>query len=95
LHFSQTLTGILSIAIVMTIPSCQLDYLWNELQPSNGGHTCDPDIEVGRHRHLIQILMHSGHEKLRPRPLTRGDRGKQISEFKASLGQSMFQVKNS
>jgi hypothetical protein len=28
-------------------------------------------------------------------PLIPGDRGKQISEFKASLGQNKFQVKNS
>jgi hypothetical protein len=28
-------------------------------------------------------------------PLTPGDRGKQISEFKAILGQSKFQVNNS
>jgi hypothetical protein len=28
-------------------------------------------------------------------PLVPGDRGKQISEFKGSLGQSKFQIKNS
>ena len=27
--------------IVMAILGCQLDYIWNELQSRNGGHTCD------------------------------------------------------
>jgi hypothetical protein len=27
-------------------------FLWTELQSRNGGHTCDPDLEVGRHRLL-------------------------------------------
>ena len=30
---------------VMGIIGCQLDYIWNELQPRNGGHTFDPDLE--------------------------------------------------
>ena len=34
----------------MAIPDCQLDYIWNELQSRNGGHTRDPDLEAGRHR---------------------------------------------
>jgi hypothetical protein len=29
------------------------DDIWNELQSRNGGHTCDPDLEAGRHRLLI------------------------------------------
>jgi hypothetical protein len=41
---------------VMAIPGCQLDYIWNELQYRNGGHSCDPDLEAGRHRLLTQIL---------------------------------------
>ena len=31
---------------VMVILSCQLDSIWNELQPRNGGHTWDPDLEA-------------------------------------------------
>ena len=31
---------------VMAIPNCQLDYIWNEQQPRNGGHTCDADLEA-------------------------------------------------
>ena len=42
---------------VMAIPSWQPDYIWNELQSRNGGHSCDSDIEVGRHKLLIKILM--------------------------------------
>ena len=50
----------------MVIPSCQLDYIRGELKSRNGGHTCDPDLEAGRHKFLIQILKHSGHESLGP-----------------------------
>ena len=41
---------------VMAILGCQLDYIWNELQSRNGGHTCDPDLEAGRFRLLTWIL---------------------------------------
>lgn len=41
---------------VMAISGCQVDYTWNELQSRNGGHTCDPDLEVKRHRLLTQFL---------------------------------------
>jgi hypothetical protein len=62
--------------------------IWNELQSRNG-----------RHGFFIQILRNSGHEKFWPKhryiPLIPGDKGKQISEFKASLGQSKFWVKKS
>ena len=44
------------IMIVVAIPRCQLDYLWNELQSRTGGHTCDPDLEAGRHKFLTWIL---------------------------------------
>jgi hypothetical protein len=30
----------------LAIPGFQLDYIWNELQSRNDGHTCDPDLEV-------------------------------------------------
>jgi hypothetical protein len=41
---------------VKTIPGCQLDYIWNELQSRNGGHTCGPYLMAGRHRFLTWIL---------------------------------------
>ena len=40
---------------VMAIPGCQLDYVWTELQVRIGGHTCDPDLEAGRHNFLTWI----------------------------------------
>jgi hypothetical protein len=65
------------LAANMAIPSCQLDYIQDELQSRNGGggNACDPDLEAGRHRLLIQILAwddtlliqilrHGGHENL-------------------------------
>lgn len=33
-------------ASVMAIPSCQLDYIRNELQSRNGGYIWDPDLEA-------------------------------------------------
>jgi hypothetical protein len=42
--------------IVMAIPDCQLDYIWNELQSINGGNTCDPDLEVETQKRLSWIL---------------------------------------
>ena len=67
----------------MAIPSCQLDYIWNELQARIGGSP------------VIQILRHNGHENIRPRQsgthfLIPGDRSQQISEFKASPGTEQF-----
>ena len=57
-------------------------------------HTCDPDLEAGRHRLLVWILRNSGHESLHPgmvlHTFNPGDKGKQNLEFKASLGQSRF-----
>ena len=54
---------------VMAIPGCQLDYIWNELHSRNGGHICDRDLETGRKVSDLdldmEILRHSGHEKLR------------------------------
>ena len=40
----------------MAILGCHLDYVWNELQSRNGGHTCNTDLEAGRHRLLNWIL---------------------------------------
>ena len=55
----------------MAIPGCQLDYIWNEIQSRIGGHTCDADLEAEKHVSDLdpgmEILKHSGHEKLRPR----------------------------
>jgi hypothetical protein len=42
--------------IVVVIPGCQFGYIWNELQSRIGGHTCDPDLEAGRHKFLTCIL---------------------------------------
>ena len=42
--------------IVMAIPGCQLDYIWNELQSRIGRLTCDPDLEAGRNKFLTWIL---------------------------------------
>jgi hypothetical protein len=53
---------------VMVILGYQLDYIWNELQSRNGGHTFDPNSKAGRkhafdpglkdrrHKLLIQIM---------------------------------------
>ena len=41
---------------VMDIPSCQLDYICNELQSRNEGYTCDTDLEAGRHKLLTEML---------------------------------------
>jgi hypothetical protein len=81
-----------ALVIVMAIPGCQLDYIWNELQSRNGEHICDPALDMGWHMLLIQILRHSGHKKLRSRQGYKDYWGKQISEFKTSLGQSKFQT---
>lgn len=55
---------------VTAIPGCQHDYIRNELQSRNGGHTCDPDLEVGTQVSNLdldmEILKHSGYKKLRP-----------------------------
>jgi hypothetical protein len=70
--------------IVMAIPNCQLDYIWNELLSRYGGHrghTYDPALESGRQRLLIWNLRHSGHEKLRP---GKGSTGIYLQETKAS-----------
>jgi hypothetical protein len=40
----------------MAIPACQLDYIWNELQARIRRLTCDPDLEIGRHKFLTWIV---------------------------------------
>jgi hypothetical protein len=45
-----------SLEVVMAIPGCQLDYIWNELQSRIGRLTCDPDLEAGRYKFLTWIL---------------------------------------
>ena len=69
--FSQLLWSSLILS-VMAIPGCQLDYIWNELQSRNGGHTCDPDLKSRRTQTSdldldMEFLRHSGHENFRPR----------------------------
>ena len=39
-------------APVMAIPGCQLNYIWNELQPRIGRLTCDLNLESGRSKSL-------------------------------------------
>jgi hypothetical protein len=41
---------------VMALPGGRLDYIWNELQSRNGGHTCDSELEAGRYRLLTRVL---------------------------------------
>ena len=40
--------------IRMATLSVQLYYIPNDLQSRNKGHTCDPGVEVGKQRILIQ-----------------------------------------
>ena len=70
---SRTLLATLPQVIwmsVMAISGCQLDFIWSELQSRNGGHTYDLELEAGRQVSDLdldmEILRHSGHEKLRP-----------------------------
>ena len=37
------------------IPGCLLGFIWNELHFRNDRHTCDPDLEAGRHRILTKV----------------------------------------
>ena len=53
---SQTHNFTFPLVVVMAIPDCQHGYIWNELQSRIGGHTCDPDLEDGRHKFLTWIL---------------------------------------
>jgi hypothetical protein len=43
--------------IVVDIPGCQCDYIWNELQSKIGRLACNPDLEAGRYKFLIWILV--------------------------------------
>lgn len=45
--------------VIMAILGCQLDYNWNELQSSNGGHTCYLDIEA-RTQHTFDSDLEAG-----------------------------------
>ena len=42
--------------IVVTIPGCQLDYIWNELQSRIRRLTYDPNLEAQRYNFLTWIL---------------------------------------
>ena len=41
-------------------------FIWNGLQSRNWEHTCDSELEAGRHTLLIPILVNSGHESVWP-----------------------------
>ena len=41
---------------MMAFSGCQLDYICNELQYRNEGHTSDLDLEAGRQRLVSKIL---------------------------------------
>ena len=41
--------------IILAVPSCQLDYIWNELQSRIGRLTCDPDLEAGRNNNICDL----------------------------------------
>jgi hypothetical protein len=43
--------------IVVAIPGCQLDYIWNELQSRIGRLTSDPNLDDGRYKFLTYILV--------------------------------------
>ena len=38
--------------IVVAIPGCQLDYIWNELQSRIGRLTYDPNLEAQKYKFL-------------------------------------------
>jgi hypothetical protein len=42
------MTASISLEVVVAIPSCQLDYIWNELQSRIGRITSDPNLEAGK-----------------------------------------------
>ena len=50
--------------IIVAIPGCQLDYIWNELQSRVGRLTYDPNLEAQRYVCDLdlgmEILKHSG-----------------------------------
>jgi hypothetical protein len=45
------------LSLVVAIPGCQLDYIWNELQSRIGRLTSDPNLEAGRYKFLTWILI--------------------------------------
>jgi hypothetical protein len=54
----------------MAILGCQLDYIWNELQSRPGStlviHIMRLETQASNPDLNMEILRHSGHEKLRP-----------------------------
>jgi hypothetical protein len=42
--------------VVVAIPGCHPDDIWNELQSRIGRLTSDPDLEAGRYKFLTWIL---------------------------------------
>jgi hypothetical protein len=46
--FEITFLELKSLVVVVAIPGCQLDYIWNELQSRIGRLTSDPYLEAWR-----------------------------------------------
>jgi hypothetical protein len=42
----QIALGLIILDVVVAIPGCQLDYIWNELQSRIGRLTSDPHLEA-------------------------------------------------
>jgi hypothetical protein len=49
----------------MTVPSCQLDYNWIEVQFRNRGHPCDLDMYVCVFLY-VSTVTHGGQKELKP-----------------------------
>jgi hypothetical protein len=45
-----------TLIVIMAIPGCQLDYIWNELESRIRSLNCDPDLEAGKYTFLTWIL---------------------------------------
>lgn len=43
-------------SFLLSLPDCQLDCIWKELQSRNGGNTCDMDPEAGRQHDFVLDL---------------------------------------
>jgi hypothetical protein len=54
--FNENDTGYLATVVAIPVPGCQLDSIWNELQPRIGRFTSDLNLETGRYKFLTWIL---------------------------------------
>jgi hypothetical protein len=48
---------------VMATLVCKFDYIWNELESRNRGHTCDLDIEAEK-QHAFDLDLEAGRHRL-------------------------------